>query len=232
VWGARDTFTLAFTQGFFAAWAAAATLTMAPSCAHSPACLEAAELHLRDGDWQTAQRVLRYSAGARPPKSAARWMNAVGLSCVLAGDLPSAVAWLEKSLALPFGATHLAAAKTFYWVAHLQPEATHALANVNGSVAKAASLAFGAFQQTRAHVDAISDDSLAEWQLNAGPSIFDLPRESGARVETHVAWKDFVADVQFLMQHGNEIDDTVPFVPSSTRKAREMTFQTAYNQKI
>ena len=143
-------------------------------CAHSPACLEAAELHLRDGDWQTAQRVLHYSAGARPPQSAARWMNAVGLSCVLAGDMPSALAWLEKSLALPFGATHLAAAKTLYWVAHLQPEATHALANVNGSVAGAASLAFGAFQQTRAHVDAISDDSLAQWQLNAGPSIFDL----------------------------------------------------------
>jgi len=61
---------------------------------------------------------------------------------------------------------------------------------------------------------------------------YEAPRESGARVETHVAWKDFVADVQFLMQHGNEIDDTVPFVPSSTRKAREMTFQTAYNQKI
>ena len=143
-------------------------------CAHSPACLEAAELHLRDGDWQTAQRVLHYSAGARPPQSAARWMNAVGLSCVLAGDMPSALAWLEKSLALPFGATHLAAAKTLYWVAHLQPEATHALANVNGSVAGAASLAFGAFQQTRAHVDTISDDSLAQWQLNAGPSIFDL----------------------------------------------------------
>ena len=61
---------------------------------------------------------------------------------------------------------------------------------------------------------------------------YEAPRESGARVETHVAWKDFVADVQFLTQHGNEIDDTVPFVPSSTRKAREMTFQTAYNQKI
>ena len=61
---------------------------------------------------------------------------------------------------------------------------------------------------------------------------YEAPRESGARVETHVAWKDFVADVQDVMQHGNEIDDTVPFVPSSTRRAREMTFQTAYNQKI
>ena len=62
---------------------------------------------------------------------------------------------------------------------------------------------------------------------------YEAPRESGARVETHVAWKDFVADVQDVMQHGNEIDDIhVHFVPSSTRRAREMTFQTAYNQKI
>ena len=64
---------------------------------------------------------------------------------------------------------------------------------------------------------------------------YEAPRtgELGkSSMPTHVAWKDFYSDVQRAAETSEDDNDDTPFEPSSSRKDRELKYQTAYNMKV